>query len=290
MKKDDVVLITGCGSGFGFLSALTFSRNGVRTFASVRNLHSDGVKKLHKIVQDEKLPIEILELDVTNDLSIKKAIEFIKRKVNRIDILVNNAGFGYLGPIEEFSIDEIKEQYETNIFGTIRMIKAVIPIMRENKKGLIINFSSINGLVPFPLYGIYGSSKFAIEALSETLRFELSAFNINVCMIEPGSFLSKFAKNIRHPQGMAKKDSPYNKLTKRFFSKYHKAHDKALEKKGLHTLLHPQKVADLIYRISLKDKPKLRYRIGLDAHIYFFTKRLVPHFVWEWLLHKAYKW
>ncbi|HLL61370.1 MAG TPA: SDR family oxidoreductase [Candidatus Nitrosocosmicus sp.] len=288
MKK--IVLITGCASGFGFLTALKFARNGFETFASVRNIKSEGVKELEKISKEENLALHIIEIDVTSDVSVKKGIDIIKKKTKRIDILVNNAGFGFLGPIEEFTIEEIKQQYETNIFGTLRMIKEVVPMMRKNKHGMIINLSSINGLVPFPLYGVYGSSKFAIESLTETIRFELSHFNIKVTMIEPGSFLSKFAKHINHPKGMLKTDSPYKKLTGRFFKKYHSAHDKAKENKVSDNLLHPQKVADLIFKVSQKENPKVRYRIGLDAHMYFILKKILPHSIWEWLLHKAYKW
>ena len=162
MKR--VVLITGCSTGIGYYSALTFARNGYCVFASVRDMHSNGKEVLEKIAKDEKLELSTLEIDITDEISIKKAVERIFNKEGRIDILVNNAGVMHLGPVELFTIDEIKQQFEINFFGTLRMIKEVVPIMRNQKSGKIINISSINGLVSAPLYGIYSSSKFALRS------------------------------------------------------------------------------------------------------------------------------
>ncbi len=288
-----VVLITGCSSGIGYLSALMFARNGHKTFATVRNLKSEGAKDLKKIAKDEGLPLEVYQLDVTKDLSVTKAVKsVINSKINKegkIDILINNAGFGYLGPIEDFTVDEIKDQYETNIFGVLRVTKAVAPHMRKQQSGLIINISSINGLVPFPLFSVYSSSKFAIETLSEGLRFEFSHFGIKVVIVEPGSFLTKFVDNRKHPKTFMGVKSAYNELTSNFFARYNKTHDKA-KVTFLNKTLNPSRVVDTIYNISELDNPSPRYLVGYDAWLFYSLRKLLPWQIWEYLLKKAYKW
>lgn len=287
--KQKIALITGCSSGFGYLTALKFSREGIYTFASVRNLRSAGIKQLVKSAKIENLPLEIIKLDVTNENSIKTAVKTIYKKKKGIDILVNNAGFGTLGPTEMFTIEEIKNQFETNVYGLLRVTKIVAPIMRNQKNGLIINVSSIAGLVPFPLFGVYSASKFAIETLTETLRFELSQFGIKVTAVEPGSYKTNFTQNRMHPKAMESKEyknSPYQKLISNFFSRYKKTHDK--DRKILSKVANPQEVADKIYQITKLKRPAPRYLIGQDAKFYTFLKYFLPWQVWEFLLRKAY--
>lgn len=304
--ENKVVLITGCSSGMGFQTALKFARDGYTTIASVRDIQSTGARELIKIKNKEKLPLEVIKIDVTDDKSVSEGVKQATKlaKVRgKIDILINNAGFGYLGPIEDFTIDEIKNQYETNIFGVVRMVKAVAPIMRrQNGHGrdaepdlhtepdpLIINLSSIAGIVPFPLFSIYSSSKFAIETLSEGMRFELSHFGIKVVIVEPGSFATNFVKNRKYPKAFHKKNSVYQKLTENFFARYEKTHDK--NKISLMNKVSTcEKVVDLIYEIAHTKNPKIRYMVGNDAYLYYFLRKLLPSQVWEWLLHKVYKW
>ncbi|MBI3385380.1 SDR family oxidoreductase [Candidatus Gottesmanbacteria bacterium] len=275
MINQKVVLISGSSSGIGFETALRFARSGYITFASMRNLGSEGGKKLLEIKKTEKIPIFLLPLDVTRKESVKKAIENLKKEVSIIDILINNAGFGFLGPIEEFSIEEMKMQFDTNIFGTMRLTKEVVPMMRKQKAGLIINLSSIAGLVPVPLYGMYSSSKFALEALSECLRFELSHFGIKVTLLEPGSFNTNFSQN-RYLPKIDKKSSPYQNLSSNFFRGFKAA--------------NPRVVAEKIFAISQKPNPKTRYLVGRDAVIYYYLKKLLPEKIWEWGLRRIYNW
>jgi len=291
MDSSRVVLITGCSSGFGYRTALLFARKGYVTYASVRDIKSDGAKKLQEFVLKEQLSLHVIEIDVTNDLSVKKGITEILKSENRIDILVNNAGRGYHGAIEEFSIEEIIQQYQINIFGMLRMVQVVAPIMRRNKKGLIINISSINGLIPFPMMGVYSSSKYAIETLTEVLRFELSHFGIKVTQIEPGTFLTEgYSKNVQSSKLSHLRTSPYYDVQHRFMLKMDSARERTLKSKLLVRILDPQRVANLIYTISQKEHPKMRYRIGIDAHLYCFGKRILPERIWEWLLHGVYQW
>lgn len=286
MNKPKNVLITGSSSGFGYLLALQYARRGFTTYASVRNLKSEGAQNLKTIASEEKLSLHVIHIDITDEVSIKKATESI---TGSIDILINNAGFGYLGPVEDHSIEEIKDQYETNVFGMLRMIKQIAPRMRMQKNGLIINLSSINGLIPFPLWGVYCSSKFAVESLSEALRFELSHFGIKVVLIEPGSFLTKFTDNKKFPKKLSEGNSPYLDLHTRFFERFNKANDRI--KKGLLThFFNPARLTNKIFKVSLENNPKLRYRVGIDAHLYYAVRMLLPAFLWEKLMKMVYKW
>lgn len=281
-----VVLITGCASGIGYLTALKFARNGFTTFASVRDMASEGARELQRIAAAEQISLFVLPLDITKDEEIKEAIQVVMQRSGKIDILINNAGFGYLGAIEDFSIEEIQQQYDTNIFGTLRMIKAVVPLMRERKNGKIINISSVNGLLSFPLFGVYSSSKYALETLSEVLRFELRPFGITVSLVEPGSFLTGFGHNKRHPARHGSGQSPYKALTDHFFSLYDRVqHSK---RPWLRKKLDPQKVADAIYHLAQKKHPPLRTVIGTDAKINLFLHRFLPDWMWNRLLRVIY--
>ncbi len=287
MKK--VVLITGCSSGFGFGLALQFARSGYYTYASVRDLKSKGAKELLLIKGKQKLPLEVIEIDVTNEKMIKKAVEAVVTKSSRIDILINNAGYGYLGPIEGTPLADIEEIYKTNVFGTIRMVQAVVPIMRKKKSGRIINMSSINGIVPFPLFSIYSSTKYAIETLTEGLRFELKHFGIAVTAIEPGSYLTSFTSNRKQPSTLMDIHSPYKQLITNFFSRYRKTHD-IQQRKIASKTADPSEVINAVFRIAEVRDPKPRYRIGRDAHKNYYIRKVLPFFLWERVLSMMYRW
>lgn len=289
VSRKKVVLVTGCSSGFGFLTALTFARRGYWTFASVRNLDASGAKRLVEVGSSEDLPLEVVRIDVDNDGSVSDGVLYTKTKAERIDILVNNAGLGFSGPVEDLGIEEVKKQYETNIFGVLRMIKAVLPIMRAQNAGKIINISSIAGLVTFPLNGVYASSKQALESLSEALSFELSHFGIKVVLVEPGSFPTSFMENSQYPLGLGKETSPYKSLVDNFFQRSQKSYHKVKSRLNA-KLADPQNVANLLYRIAGEKNPRLRYLVGIDAHLYYWLRRILPYPIWERLLRKVYNW
>ena len=192
---EKVALVTGSSSGIGFETSLALARNGFYTFATMRNI-SKG-EKIKELTKKENLPIEIIELDVDKENSVKNAINTIIEKKQRIDVLVNNAGWGLWGSVEDVSIDEFKEQFETNFFSIIRMIQQIAPIMRKQNSGNIVNISSIAGKIAFPISPAYISSKFALEGLSESLRFELMPFGVNVIIIEPGMIKTNFFEPMR---------------------------------------------------------------------------------------------
>ena len=207
---ESVALVTGCSSGIGLETAIALGREGHFTYATMRDVKKSG--SLDKIVNDEGLPIKVLELDVDSEKSVDDAIAKIMEEKGRVDTLINNAGWGMWGAVEDVSIEEFKQQFETNFFSIIRLIQKVAPIMRKQKSGNIVNVSSVAGKIGFPVSPAYISSKFALEGLSECIRFELGPFGINVIIIEPGVIKTNFFDSMK----MAKKsnsDSVYNEIT-----------------------------------------------------------------------------
>ena len=251
------VLITGCSSGFGKLAALQFARKGDTVYASMRNT-SKG-KELEEARDAEGLKIKLLELDVTDDASVSAAISKVIAEAGQINVLVNNAGIGAHGPIEETDDDEAKEIFETNFFGVLRMIRAVLPHMREKKAGTIANVSSLAGRVGPPFDGIYSASKFALEAASEALAYEVHPFGIRVLLIEPGGFETNIGDTRRIPRRY-NEGSPYAELDQKF--------EQALTKlPGSGERADPQVVAEKIYDAVNDKEPKLRYLVGQDAEM-----------------------
>jgi NAD(P)-dependent dehydrogenase (short-subunit alcohol dehydrogenase family) len=259
---ENVALVTGCSSGIGLETAVALAREGHFTFATMRNLKKADA--LEKIVKDENLPISILELDVDDKKSMDNAIEKIIEQKGRIDTLVNNAGWGMWGTVEDVSIDEFKEQFETNFFSIVRMIQKIAPIMRKQKSGSIVNVSSVAGRIGFPVSPAYISSKFALEGLSECLRFELSPFGINVITIEPGVIKTNFFDSMK----MAKKsdsNSVYNDITSKVISGV-----KMMAEMGT----DPNEVANTILKSINEKNPLPRYIVGNDAMMFLEAKKM----------------
>lgn len=192
-SQEKVAVVTGSSSGIGFETSLLLARRGFYTFATMRNLNKS--QKIKDIAKNENISLKVLQLDVTDDKSVKDAFRQINDESSRIDVLVNNAGYGAIGAVEEMSLDEFKSQFETNFFGVIRVTKEVIPIMRNQGNGNIINVSSVGGKIGIPLNSAYISSKFALEGLSESMRYELAQFGIDVILIEPGVVKTNFFEN-----------------------------------------------------------------------------------------------
>ncbi|MCH7699216.1 MAG: SDR family oxidoreductase [Chloroflexi bacterium] len=251
------VLITGCSSGFGKLAALHFARKGDTVYASMRNT-SKG-KELEEARDAESLKIELLELDVTDDASVSAAISKVIGEAGQIDVLVNNAGIGAHGPIEETDDDEAKEIFETNFFGVLRVIRAALPHMREKKAGTIANVSSLAGRVGPPFDGIYAASKFALEAMSEALSYEVHPFGIRVLLVEPGGFETNIGDTRRVPRRY-NEGSPYAELDQRFTQALTRLPTGG--ERG-----DAQLVAEKIYDAVNDKEPKLRYLVGQDAEM-----------------------
>ncbi len=253
MKSKRTVLVTGCSSGIGLATCHVLSRNNFMTYGTVRNLSK--AKNIQDLMNRENLSLKILRLDVNDNQSIKLAIKKILNDIGRIDVLINNAGYGMFGPIEEITIQEIKKQFETNFFGAIRLIKAIVPIMRKQGNGTIVNISSMVGRFAVPLNSAYVSSKFAVEGLSESISFELEEFGIRVIVIEPGVVKSDFFHNVK-VKGM-NLESPYHELMERRVN--------FLDKAMKNSLTSSYDVAGTILDALNSKDPKFRYVIGNDA-------------------------
>jgi short-subunit dehydrogenase len=196
-QQQRIALVTGSSTGIGFETSLLLARNGFYTYATMRDpTKNDTIKE---IANKENLPLEVLPLDVDNDDSVRNTINKIFDEKKKIDILINNAGYGLFGAIENISIQEAKKQFETNFFGAMRTIKEVLPKMREQRNGIIINVTSIAGIVGIPTECIYVSTKFALEGLSESISYELQPYGIKVILVEPGVINTNFVPNIKFP-------------------------------------------------------------------------------------------
>jgi NAD(P)-dependent dehydrogenase (short-subunit alcohol dehydrogenase family) len=258
-KKVVVAVVTGSSSGIGFETSLLLAKNGFFTYATMRNL--DKSNKIIDLKLKEKLPLEVLELDVTDDKSVKEAIEKIANEQGTVDVLVNNAGYALVGPLEELSIQEFKEQFETNVFGAIRVTQAVLPIMRKQRHGTIVNISSIAGRIGFPLTSAYVSSKFALEGLSESMAYEIDQFGTKVVLIEPGVIKTNFDHNLKLGKKVSTtndRNSPYADITEKRIAGF-----KPRFENGIPAI----EVAKVILKaITSKNVPsESRYLVGNDA-------------------------
>jgi NAD(P)-dependent dehydrogenase (short-subunit alcohol dehydrogenase family) len=201
VSKTKTILITGASSGFGRDTAETLARAGHNVFASMRDVngkHRDQANELRK------QGIAVVELDVSNDTSVDAAVREVLARAGRIDVLVNNAGIASAGVTEAFTAEQAKVIFNTNVVGLLRTSRAVLPAMRAQGDGLIINIGSILGRVTFPFFGIYGASKFAVEALTESLRYEVSQLGIEVVLVQPSAYPTNMYAAIQHPADAAR--------------------------------------------------------------------------------------
>jgi short-subunit dehydrogenase len=258
----EVALITGCSSGIGYETALMLARNGYHTFATMRNTKKSD--SLEEIIKKERLDLNIRELDVNDDTSIENTINCIKKEANRIDVLINNAGYGLVGFFEDLTLEEIRNQFETNFFGVLNITKKIIPIMRLQKSGTIINVSSGAGQVGFPGISAYVSTKFAIEGFSESLMYELFPYGIKVVIIEPGVIKTNFFRNCIVSEHSMKKSSPYSRSLDKFQRNVELMQEHATS---------PIDVAKVIIQVLGNNEPKQRYIVGNDVAMILEAKK-----------------
>lgn len=256
MQRESVAVVTGSSSGNGFETSLLLAKNGFYTYATMRNLEKSA--RIKEVAKKDSLPIEVLQLDVTDDKSVTDAIDVISNRQGRIDVLVNNAGYEQHGPVEELSMEEIKTQFETNFFGAVRVMKAVLPMMRKQRSGTIVNVSSIGGKIGVPLNSAYVGSKFALEGFSESMKYELEGFGIKVILIEPGAVNTNYLENSRQAQKAMNPDSPYAELSKM-------VSEGVRERFKETSSSSPMQVAEVILTAIKSEKPNTRYLVGNDA-------------------------
>jgi short-subunit dehydrogenase len=263
-EQGKVAIVTGSSSGIGYATSLLLARNRFHTYATMRNIEKSA--DIQEIANRERLPLQVIQLDVNDDASIRNSIKRVERENERIDVLVNNAGYGLVGAFEDLSVEEIKSQFETNFFGVIRLTQQVLPIMRKQKSGTIVNVSSGAGRIGFPGMSAYVSSKFALEGLSESMSYELEPFGIKVIIIEPGVIRTNFKKN----SVMSKKSldnssiSPYSTIIQKIDSSISSIIEHATP---------PEEVAKAILHAITSNNPELRYLVGNDMIMMAETKK-----------------
>ncbi|MGE5750965.1 MAG: SDR family NAD(P)-dependent oxidoreductase [Nitrospirota bacterium] len=240
--EKSTVLITGASSGFGKAAASLLAKNGYRVLGASRQ----GDKQ-------ETKDYELLSLDVRSDESVRRCVDAVLARTGRLDVLINNAGYELAGALEETTVAEAKAQFETNFFGIVRMTNAVLPVMRKQREGRVINVSSLAGLVAVPFHGIYSASKYAVEGYTEALRQEVKRFNILVSLIEPGFFSTNLA---RSAQRSANSIIDYADMRRRAETVFRESVQRA---RG------PEVVAAVILSVVNSRSPLLRYRIGTEA-------------------------
>jgi NAD(P)-dependent dehydrogenase (short-subunit alcohol dehydrogenase family) len=271
-----VVLITGCSSGIGRFAARRFAASGFRVFASMRRPEAGA--DLRAEAERSGWTLTTPALDVTSDESVNAAVSALLAETDgRIDVLVNNAGYYLLGPCEETTADDLRAQYETNVFGAHRVTRAVLPAMRARGDGAIVNVSSVAGRVVVPVVGPYHSSKFALEALTEALRYEVAPFGIRVTLIEPGPFATDLHDKEKRTTSPA--DSPYAPLVDEYLRRSH-----AMKRRD------PSRVVDVILRAATAPNPKLRWPVGPTSLQGTLLRRLTPDWLYELILGFAFRW
>jgi NAD(P)-dependent dehydrogenase (short-subunit alcohol dehydrogenase family) len=243
-----LALITGTSKGIGLETALAFGRAGYKVFATMRN--PQNATTFEKKIKDESLNIVISEMDVDSDESVKQCIDAINKEHSSIDVLVNNAGIERHGSIEEMAIDDFQSIMNTNYLGVLRCTKALLPQMRKNKKGCIINVASVAGHISLSPLGGYAASKYALEAISEALAQEVKPFNVKVAIVEPGIINTQMANDITVDE---KSIYPHSKRTAGLFAA------------SLKTPTPPTLVAEKILEVAENKNWKLRHPVGPDA-------------------------
>jgi NAD(P)-dependent dehydrogenase (short-subunit alcohol dehydrogenase family) len=251
-----VAVVTGSSSGIGLATSLALARNGYLTYATMRNLAKRD--SIQSIAEKQHLPIITVQLDVTDENSVKNAIQSILSESGRIDLLVNNAGYGLTGAFEDIGIDEIKALYETNLFGVIRVTQAVLPTMRKQGSGRIINISSGAGRIGYPGGSAYVSSKFALEGLSESMAYEIEQFGIRTVLVEPGFVRTNFGENIVIAKKAQDPNSPYSQMMMQMKSSSYR-------RRMIENASDADLVASVVVEAATAKEPNLRYLAGKDV-------------------------
>ena len=259
-----VVLVTGASSGIGKACAEHLLARGFRVFGTQRRPPAQPAGG-----------VEMVAMDVDDDASVSRGVAAVAERAGRIDAVINNAGNAVMGAVEDTSIDEAKAQLETNFFGVLRVCRAVLPIMRNQSGGHIVNISSLAAVIGLPFSGLYSASKFALEGMSESLRWETRRFGIHVVLVEPGDFDTALP-SLRRTVRAAENDETYRAAFARF---------KAQQEKDEASAPTPEPVARLIEQILSDPNPRMRYSVGkIDQRIVIPAKRILPQRVFEWVL------
>ncbi len=276
------ILITGATDGLGRAAAILFAERGYRVFAAGRSVEKRA--QLDALAHEKKIPLETIELDVCDDTSVSRAVKTVLYKAGAIDVLVNNAGLSYIAAVEDMTMEDWRQQFETNFFGVLRVTRAVLPHMRERRQGRILMMSSVSGFVTPPTQGGYSSSKHALEGLSNALRLELYPFGVDVVLIEPGYIVTNIqntAAELIKPYAEKIKSGPYARIYEALLSnaKHSRASSEAT----------PEDCARVMLRAIESLRPKPRYTVTRLAVQVKWFKRLLPDRALDAIFRKRYK-
>jgi NAD(P)-dependent dehydrogenase (short-subunit alcohol dehydrogenase family) len=276
-----VVLITGGTDGLGRAAAIFLAERGYRVIAAGRSAAKRA--ELDALANGKNLPLTTVELDVCSDASVTAAVKSVLNAHGAIDVLINNAGIGYMAVVEELKMEDFRQQFETNLYGVLRVTQAVLPHMRERRSGRILMLSSVAGLVSPPTYGAYSSSKHALEGLSNALRLEVYPFHIDVVLIEPGYIVTNFqqtAKELAQPYVEAAKSSPYEKIYAGAWAGANKGRNNSKST--------PEDCARVILQAIESRNPRARYGVTPLATLVKWAKRLASDRMLDGFLRRTY--
>jgi NAD(P)-dependent dehydrogenase (short-subunit alcohol dehydrogenase family) len=261
-------LVTGCSSGIGRATALALVQAGYPTWATARRLET--------LAELEAAGCRVLQLDVTDEASRVRAVKAVEAEHGAIGVLVNNAGYAQLGPVEEVPLDALYRQFDTNVFGLVRMCQLVLPAMRSRRSGTIVNIGSVAGLITPLASSAYSMTKYALEALSDALRLELRGFGIRVVLVEPGDVRTEFTATSMATVSRGERPGPYETLIRGVTAIAQQA-----DRPGERGVSEPEDVARVVVKAVSARRPKTRYKIGTYARVAPWIRRVVPDRLWD---------
>jgi short-subunit dehydrogenase len=275
MSTSKIVLVTGATAGIGRMTALHLAKHGHHVIATGRKLPELAALK----TEAGSLKLDTVALDVTSPASIAAAVSAVDSLTNGrgLDVLVNNAGFGVLGPTSEIGDSEMRRQYETNVFGLMNVTRAFLPKMIERRAGRVVNVSSVGGRITLPYFGVYNSTKYAVEALSDALRYELRPFGIDVSLIEPGIIRTNFEATAVSGLGQFK-TTPFAVAVEKY---------EEMSKFANRFASDPIVIAKAITRAVGARRPRARYVAPFSNHMIFVMSSLLPTRMWDWTMRKV---
>jgi NAD(P)-dependent dehydrogenase (short-subunit alcohol dehydrogenase family) len=266
------VLITGCSSGIGHATAELLAREGWTVYATARRPET--------LADLERAGCKALALDVTDEASMTAAVDAVVQAEDAVGVLINNAGYSQSGAVESVPLDQVRRQFETNVFGLIRMCQLVLPGMRDQHWGRIVNLSSMGGRLTFPGGGLYHGTKYAVEAISDALRFEVRGFGVEVIVIEPGLIVTNFGETAAGSVGAAPTDGPYADFNREVGHAVEQVYRGPLARFGG----GPETVAQTIAGALKAERPKTRYPVTASARVMMAQRRLMPDRLWDLLM------
>ena len=267
-------LITGCSTGIGRATALALLAKGFTVYATARR--PETIEDL------AALGCRTLALDVTSEESMVAAVAAVEAEHGHVEVLVNNAGYALQGPVEETSLDAVRAQFETNVFGLTRLCQLVLPGMRAADSGRIINIGSMGGRFTFPGGAFYHASKHAVEAISDALRLEVAPFGVHVSLVQPGPVVSAFVESAVDSVDVT--DGPYAEFNRQLVDRYRQAYDGS----SSNLEISPEKVADVIASAATSSRPRSRYAVGTMAKTLITTRRLLPDVAWDTVVRQTW--